>query len=394
MSTSDPIPADTQTRSPLLQRRMPGLDALRGLAVLLVIAYHELSWMLPLPLAQGSVPARVASIANVGVQGVPLFFALSGFLITGILLDSPRRQGFWRSFYWHRAMRILPALLLTLVYVKLRLAAPWSYILASTFYLANMTALLGIANPYGILWSVAVEEQFYLVWPLVVRLCTRRFVTALALLLLVVEPVLRYLSATGVLPLGAPEGMTWLIADKLAIGAMLALFLRSRRGADPQTVRWLTGLLITMAAAIFVLGLRFHFLTRQSALGYALQPVPFQVAFAALILLALRFGASRRMLALTAPLRFLGYLSYGLYLYHVAVFYELDRLGRRAGMYGGTTLSPGLWAARFLLGFVATVTVAYLSRRYFEEFFLRRKHRFDGSGRLAGGMAPLAPQSS
>ncbi|MDA8283216.1 MAG: acyltransferase, partial [Actinomycetota bacterium] len=149
------------------QRYMPGLDGLRAIAVLAVIAYHlGVSWL----------PG--------GLLGVGVFFTLSGYLITDLLLTSWRSTGTLqlRTFWVHRARRLLPALfvMLPVVVVWVAIADPrelgalQGQAIASVFYVANWWlmarhvsyfARFGPPSPLGHLWSLSVEEQFYLVWP-------------------------------------------------------------------------------------------------------------------------------------------------------------------------------------------------------------------------------------
>ena len=111
-----------------------------------------------------------------GWTGVDLFFVLSGFLITGILLDSKPRTSYYRRFYVRRALRILPIYFAVLVLLTiltrtgvLQRAVPWSFLGISVLFLVNFATLFRISAPYGVLWSLAVEEHFYLMWPTAVR---------------------------------------------------------------------------------------------------------------------------------------------------------------------------------------------------------------------------------
>ena len=166
----------------LIRPVMPELDSLRGVAILLVLFFHGFDspgivW------SRLTVPGRLFFTACLGGwTGVYLFFVLSGFLITGILLDSKPKPQYYRRFYIRRALRILPAfyLLLLLLIVLPRTGwlahrrVGWPFVALSFLYLANVTNLFGVPGQYGALWSLAVEEHFYLVWPAVVRRLSRR----------------------------------------------------------------------------------------------------------------------------------------------------------------------------------------------------------------------------
>jgi len=159
---------------------IPALDGIRGLAILMVMLFHyggNLERTNP-------IGRLVGGLFSFGWSGVDLFFVLSGFLITGILLDSRNAENYFSSFYARRVLRIFPAyyvslalllLILPMLDPPLRLSLPsdqWMYV----FYAQNWVGIFdypgrGLLTPY---WSLAVEEQFYLVWPLVVaRVCRR-----------------------------------------------------------------------------------------------------------------------------------------------------------------------------------------------------------------------------
>src|SRR5271157_2343931 len=176
--------------------RIPQLDAVRGLAVLLVLVHNT-----------DIYPSlHLGLIASNGWMGVDLFFVLSGFLITGILVDTKKSEGYFRNFYARRCLRIWPlyysALLFMFVIVPLlrpseaqtvfeaRSSPWWAYL----FFLQNFlipiptmaTGLLGVT------WSLAVEEQFYLVWPWVIRYFSFTQVRRIAIAVICVSPALRF----------------------------------------------------------------------------------------------------------------------------------------------------------------------------------------------------------
>src|SRR5205085_7512260 len=205
---------------------MPELDTLRGVAILAVIFYHGFSQY---DTAGFSWPTRwFLESAQWGWLGVNLFFVLSGFLITGILLDGKQEQHYYRRFYVRRALRILPAYLLLLLLLMLTYRIgisdrhiSWSFIGLSFFYLSNLTTFFGVNMQYGPLWSLAVEEQFYLFWPPAVRKLSRRWLAGLALAVFLCTPLLR--GAMFLLGHTAEGWYTWLVADGLASGALLAI---------------------------------------------------------------------------------------------------------------------------------------------------------------------------
>jgi peptidoglycan/LPS O-acetylase OafA/YrhL len=352
---------------------MPGLDALRGIAVLSVVFFHGLYWDVAVQPPANSVAARVTSAFTFGWLGVNLFFVLSGFLITGILVDSKSRPRYWRNFYVRRVLRIFPAFALTLIVIKISLHVTWLYVALCLAYMANLTQVLHVGGAsYGPLWSLAVEEQFYLGWPWLVKILHRQSLVLVTVGSILLSPLLRFLSASGVLPLGNAHSMTWLISDNFAIGALLALLLRSRWG-KVETVKRLAWIMLAGGVILLVVGIPFGVLHRTNLVGSTFQTVPFEFIFGAALLLSLLLGERPGFLLWTKPLRFFGYISYGLYLYHVMVFYFADNAMRGLGFYKAWSVRD--WIMRFVIEGTLSTLVAFFSRRYFEEFFLGFKGR-------------------
>jgi peptidoglycan/LPS O-acetylase OafA/YrhL len=176
------VPEGPARRPPVLSKQIPALDGIRGLAIIWVVLHNATAQDSPSP---RGVLYLLTLFTHTGWIGVQLFFALSGFLITAGLLDSQLAPHYFRDFYAKRALRILPlyyAVLLVLLVILpriLALHAPFSNHPQASLWLfiTNWTH----SAPYGFahFWSLAVEEQFYLVWPLVVCwLPPRRLMTA------------------------------------------------------------------------------------------------------------------------------------------------------------------------------------------------------------------------
>ncbi len=182
---------------PALSRiRVPAFDGLRGIAVLAVIFCH-LSDYYP---EQNAVKVFL----HAGWCGVDLFFVLSGFLITGILLDTRAAQNYFRAFYARRVLRIFPVYYATLLSVltiahffpKLNSVLPIAHDrIFYFFYLNNWWPLLKDswhANIIGHFWSLAVEEQFYLVWPFLVWFLSRKQIEMAAIVGIALAPIIRF----------------------------------------------------------------------------------------------------------------------------------------------------------------------------------------------------------
>jgi peptidoglycan/LPS O-acetylase OafA/YrhL len=361
-------------RSVLLKRDMPGLDVLRGIAVLSVFFFHGLKWYLPLGAATAPYVRQIGQAVSFGWLGVNLFFVLSGFLITGILLDTRPKKNYWSSFYIRRFLRIAPLYLVMLAILKFALNCTWAYVILCLFYLANFAVEFRIPGlGYAPLWSLAVEEQFYLVWPYLVRRLGLRALAALCVVSIVLSPVLRAISVSNSLLLGNPYTTTWLICDNLFYGALLAIFLRTA-AATEQRVAQLTMFLGGFGALLLGAGFSFHLLSRSTPSGAAFQPIPFLFIFSSVLLVSLRFGDHPTVYRALAPIRFFGYISYGFYLFHTLGFSAFDWVTEHLGVHLQT---PGIGFVlfRFVIVGASLTLFCYLSRRYFEGYFLRFKDR-------------------
>jgi peptidoglycan/LPS O-acetylase OafA/YrhL len=357
---------------PILRPVMPELDSIRGVAILAVVFYHEFysigmgatlsHWQHLLVLATG--PGRM---------GVNLFFVLSGFLITGILLKSRDDHSYYKRFYSRRALRIFPIYFLLLI-VLAALGYPRSFLILSLLYLSNLVHLFGVPLAYVVLWSLAVEEHFYFIWPFLVRKLSRKNLEILAIAIIAASPLIRLISYRHAAP-GDQEWLfyTWNNMDGLAAGAFLAVFIR-RTDSSRQSLFRACGIAVAIAALLWGIGIPFGILTRTSAVGLVLQTAPWQSLCFAVVGGFLLVGTTKwRFLVQSSILGFYGYISYGLYLLHVLVFDWCDRLNLRRFLPGfGHGAFADILVRLAYFGFIATA-IAWLSRKYIEELFLRRK---------------------
>jgi peptidoglycan/LPS O-acetylase OafA/YrhL len=372
----------------LIRARMPELDALRGVAILGVLFLHGFYWQYP-SFHFAGVEGLFFLATKPGWLGVNLFFVLSGFLITGILLDAKDKPDYYRRFYTRRALRILPAYFVLLILLAAFRQASAAYLGLSFVYLANLTILFRVPNDYGVLWSLAVEEHYYIVWPALLRRSSSRIAAALALGICLAEPLLRAVAYQS----GHASGITtytWFVADGLAIGSGLAVLVRSP--ASRTRLKAICALLFGLAVSAAVLGSPFGILTRDNLLGAALQFTVINLACAGLLLLVLLAGTSSwRGYVNNSLLSFLGYISYGLYLIHLLVFRLYDRLSQLFW----PQLQPhngqfGLAVLRFLCAALFSVGLAYFSRKYFEAKFLGLQQRPTTQQRWAAEQLPSA----
>jgi peptidoglycan/LPS O-acetylase OafA/YrhL len=367
---------DSQTGSkPVLRARMPELDTIRGLAIVGVLLYHGLYWTIDLsPFAPWQ--RHLLSVMAAGQFGVNLFFVLSGFLITGILMDSRGRADYYPRFYYRRALRILPAYYFTLTLLAIFGLSSRGFLLMSALYVPNLSGLLGITMSYGVLWSLGVEEHFYFLWPLAVKRFTENHLLWLLSAVLVLCPVSRFLyhlQAARGMDLGQYGFYTWNNADGLALGALITLLLRKPGWGRRQTKR-LAVILLALASLVMVAGYP-DVLTRRTASGEALQVVLWNLAFGGLLCIFLLLGSSAwKGLVAYKPLAFFGYISYGLYLYHLLFLYFYNWIFHRYGMenWAGFTPWVRVWV-RALFMAASGILLAYFSRQYFEEPFLKLK---------------------
>ena len=377
----------TAAPMPLLRSHMPELDTIRGLAILGVVLHHAFYWVRDLSLYSPWQRVFLRTM-GIGQYGVNLFFVLSGFLITGILLSARDRPDYFKRFYVRRVLRILPAYYLTLLILVVFKITSKGFLWMSLLYSSNLSLLLGIPMSYAVLWSLAVEEHFYLVWPAAVRKLSSRGLLVLAGSLLILSPLLRF--SCSFFPAkyaSIAQGCvyyTWNCADGLALGAVMALLVR-RMNDDRRKLLRFSLFLIALGFVIGVAGLPFGITTRMNPVGVALQWVPWNLGSGGLLGLFLLAGSGKwKWLVTPRILTFFGAISYGLYLYHLLFSDAYQWVVRRTGFDQQWNLS--LWQRTWLAMIVwstAAVAFSYLSRWYFEEPFLRLKERWEKPARPA-----------
>jgi peptidoglycan/LPS O-acetylase OafA/YrhL len=365
---------------------LPALDGLRALAVFVVVQ-HNLSLLQG---DQGFLAHQLGNMLHRGWVGVQLFFVLSGFLITRILLDARQAPRYYASFYSRRALRIFPLYYAVLIGLFLALPALWHMpaVLAEDgpasrqiwlwLYLSNWTGPRGFgggAAPVFHFWSLAVEEQFYLLWPLVVRHCTPRRLVQVCAGVIVAAMLCRGVELVSGSDPQAIYTSTLSRMDALALGAMVAAWLRSPW--RPTVDRAIITRLLWTAFAITVLGwIVTHgfpgFTVIEESIGFTLVALAFAALVGASVLAASVPQAQGRWYRfLAAPmLRPIAKYSYAIYVFHIPLhtLVGLPLLERWAG-----TRTPGVAAT---LAYMAILTLlsyaaAWLSYRLIERPFLR-----------------------
>ncbi len=369
----------------LVSGRIPELDGLRGLAILIVLLYHFIHANAR---AECSGLLRgIGAIFGLGWSGVDLFFVLSGFLIGGILLDSKNSARYFRTFYLRRLHRIIPIyfLWLTVFAVVAFVVSQWlpanlgfslekpRVIFVYVLFLQNLVNLQHSDFSWfwlAALWSLAVEEQFYLLAPAVIRLLSLRRLVALLACAIAAAPALRILLYMR----GHTSAMyTWMPsrADALATGVLLAILWRNPAGKS-----WLSSHQKGLYCALFLLLGGMAVLGRwfplpktlpEGAVGFT-----WMAAFYGTLMLVILLdtGGLLGRLARGRFLRELGCLSYCMYLIHVAVNGSCHVLLR------GSFPSVCDWegVATTLVAAGATWGLAKISWLYFEKPLVRRGH--------------------
>jgi peptidoglycan/LPS O-acetylase OafA/YrhL len=367
-------------QEPLLRARMPELDTIRGMAILGVLIYHGLYWARDFSLYTPWQRAFL-KLASPGQYGVNLFFVLSGFLITGILVDSRQHPDYYRRFYFRRALRILPAYYATLLILVVFGLTSRGFFYLSLLYSSNLSFFFGLTMSYPVLWSLAVEEHFYLLWPAIVKNVSADSLARIASFLLVLSPLLRYLchqSSFGALvPRAGCSYYTWNSADALALGALMALLIRKWKEHRQPLRRLCFGLILT-GLLLALAGLPFGIQTRMTPVGEALQWVPWNLWSGGVLGIFLLVGtSSHRKWVAPRVLIFFGKISYGLYLYHLFVFTFYCWVLKRT--YFSSCFGMIEWMRTCLFLFCAglvSIAIASFSRTFFEEPFLRLKDRW------------------
>jgi len=376
----------TDRPQPRASARIPELDGLRGIAILFVLLWHYLGVFAHAPhrslLALGLCTVRLAW------SGVDLFFVLSGFLIGGILIDARKSADYFATFYRRRFFRIAPlyAAVCAVFWIGVRLGGaswrgaaghwlfadplPWYAfpLFIQNFFMAGR----GTFDPLsmGVTWSLAVEEQFYLTLPLLVRFLRPRTLVRVLLIVVVASPVLRAAAFYG-LPHGgvAAYVLTPMRADGLVAGVLGAVLLRSPEGRA-LLVRRRRALEITACAlaastlGFVLLGATDNTSALMSTVGYSW----LAALYGSVLVLAVS-GPSSRLSALlrTRWLRWVGEIAYGTYLLHVAVLGACFALvfGREPHIRDRVELGVALLAAAL------TFVLARLSWTLFERPLMR-----------------------
>jgi peptidoglycan/LPS O-acetylase OafA/YrhL len=383
--------------SPVSGKHIAALDGVRGLAVALVLMQHlgggRQSHLLAVRV--------VANAMRLGWTGVSLFFVLSGFLISGILWDSIGQRNWWARFYARRSLRIFPlyfaalayAAVIGLIWQPFLLHRLWIYAL----YLQDINPFLDMVEYLpgnrvilDHFWSLAVEEQFYLVWPFLLLLLYGRRTAAMRLCLVV------WIGSFAMRLAMAWHhfGESWLYrfplsrAGELAVGGFLALALRGSSEESTRVLVRARPALLVSAAALVALAIytRADFSTANpfwTTAGIFVLPV----LFASAIALSLSPGLLER--AFRRPvLRWLGKISYGIYVYHLLFRPIFVSMAEHLLAHAEKTAQE---LAASVLTIAGTLVIATLSFSFLERPILRLKRQFPLRTHPMATVPPTAP---
>jgi len=350
----------------------PALDGMRGLAILLVVIFHNFNFIY---------------VSNFGWLGVDLFFVLSGYLITDILLNTYNTPNYLRNFYAKRVLRIIPlyytSLIILLLILPPILLKPETFNYYTTnqiwlwTFLQNWLYILKQPTGEGIMlhyWSLAVEEQFYLLWPVAVIWLKRPsllliFISALLVLVLALR---LYVFVTGLETISYFNLYTFSRIDGICIGCMVALIQRINFNFLSRYMAWIV-------IGFALLNFLFDFINRfyhfsfpfLALIGYT----TFGMIFGMLVHECVRAKSQWISLIFSNPiLRFFGRVSFGLYIFHWPIYLLLQPI-----IYAWWQNNFGRFSMLMssLIPTLAAIVLSVLSYYYFESRFLKLKARFE-----------------
>lgn len=378
--------------------RVPELDGLRGLAILMVISYHVT--ILAGPFAKSRfLYLSLVQAASMGWAGVDLFFVLSGFLITSILLRTRRDPHYFKNFYARRILRIFPLyyLFVAVMFIFLPLFSPelnpanlqaargsWPFFM---FYLQNWVYIPKISDSFSVIvppylnpiWSLAIEEQFYFLWPSVVFFLNRRklfiFSSAVVIITLLIRVALVQISGSWVSLEYFLYYSTFTRFDGLCIGALIALAFESDRWRQALSrFAWpvLIGALVGMIGIVIANNNVFALSTNPplDMWGYTL----LALGAGALVVLVTT-GPSQGVLRVffrIPILRFFGRYSYAMYIIHIPIMFLLRREMKVLHLSG-----DGVWVAFVGLSLGLTILGSLLTWHLLEKHAIGLKRYFE-----------------
>lgn len=355
--TRSPPSGDTvQPRKPRLTH-IRELDGIRGIAALAVF-FHHVCFTSIQPQHWGPSIRGLYHLSTYGYTGVDLFFVLSGFLITSLLIQDRSSTAYYRNFYWKRALRILPLYILCLIAVFLFVPNSHGYVLLAALFIVNFAQVLHVPA-IGPFWTLAIEEQFYLLWPTVVRRRSVAQLTRWSIGIGLSAVILRLIAAS----IGHFNyDITFLHCDGLAVGAFVACRYSRRNDQNPSArmipTWWIAS---AFAAGIVLFAIRFLPYSNKRELAFLAAATQTGISLLAGSIIAfviVHTGAGYLAIFRSRLFTFFGLISYAFYLIHLYVLMAYEHL---CG-----PLAPGNMGAYFIRFFaVLAISVALSLLTYY-----------------------------
>lgn len=374
---------------------IPAIDGLRGIAILWVI-FHNAA--LEGTLNNEHLITKLLSLSSsMGWLGVQLFFVLSGFLITGILLDAKNRheKKIFKQFYIRRALRIFPIyyfflFICFLTAINLNEAPSWlsnayNHKWWHIFYLNNWIQPfedIGLSH----LWSLAVEEQFYLLWPFAILLIPNKYIYLVCIFLIVLSPIYRLIITSIDLEFAKLAAYVPTIAriDALVIGALLAIIIRNH---TIEIIDKIMKIILSISSTY----LAFVFLTNFNITRVSEGILNLNQTICAFFFASMLFYATKQIpknkfqrvyinLLLSPCLRSFGKYSYAMYLFHLPISLVFhDKISNKLLTHFGFS-EPYILSFVFLIDMTIIILMSYFASRLswvlIEKHFLRLKRHF------------------
>jgi len=338
------------------------LDGMRGCASVAVLVLHlvRTTRLNPWGTLQPLSWRLLLHFADFGLFGVNVFFVLSGFLITSLLLADKEKPYFFRNFYWKRVLRIQPVYLVHLLVMWFLIPGSHGYVFLALIFLVNFDDKFHVADT-GPAWTLSIEEQFYLVWPQVIRRLSLANIYRTCIVLMVFSGGLRTFEVI-TSPVNFSSRSSWYEFDGLAMGALLACeWMTEGEGATPFVRRFLgifhgRGCLI-VASAYEIFALAGNMAHKRAA--FVLLTTNY-LAYRAIRYILYHPGSRWTHWLRSAPLLFLGSISYSMYMYHAFFLYIFDRY------IGSTAFTWSRFMFRCLFTIAATLIVCVASLHLME----------------------------
>lgn len=394
---------------------MPAIDGLRGIAILLVLIHHFT------PVVSGTwFTKKMLTVAHTGWVGVDLFFVLSGFLITSILLRTKNAPDYFLNFYARRTLRIFPIYYATLAVVLLGLPAlltvpyvgtaitaafgrlvsdlptmingqSWLWLYGSNVKIAVAGERWGAVNHF---WSLAVEEHFYLVWPLVVYFCSRAKLKQVCLTLILAAPIMRVMLALGGFDSVVSYVLTPTRMDSMALGGLMAALLAEKDGMLKWRPRIAIGAIVSLIGLAAIAG--YHRRLDRDDFATTFVGYTFLALVSAWIVLEcgrIKKGTTACNVISNPVFASLGRYSYGIYVTHMFFAKTYDILLPYTTLHRLT----GSYAAAIIIHAVGCILmswgIAWVCFHAFEKHFLRLKSLFDYKKPVTTTVAPRTPSA-